>query len=82
MLIGKGQLLIWVIEFALKRLARTDMKKIADMILDQVEEAIEASETKIDDRLVLPVIKQLREQFNIDDSEGGPFGETRQQGAA
>jgi len=43
------------------------MKELADKILDFVEEKVEQSENKIDDATVLPVLKKIREAFDIED---------------
>jgi hypothetical protein len=51
----------------LKSLSEDSLKEMADKLIDFVEEKVNASENKIDDVLVLPVLKQIRQAFSIND---------------
>lgn len=42
-----------------------DLKELADMLVDWVEERVEASENTLDDALVLPACALLRKAFDI-----------------
>ncbi len=52
---------------ALQFLTKEQLKKFADMAFDFVEDAVKDSSNTIDDTLVLPSIKRLREAFDIPD---------------
>lgn len=43
--------------------------KFADMALDFVENEIEKSTTKLDDKLILPICNSIRRAFNIPDND-------------
>lgn len=45
------------------------MKAAVDGLLDVIEDAVAKSENKIDDTIVLPVCKQVREVFNVPDND-------------
>jgi len=45
------------------------LKKVADSILDIVEDSVAKSSTKIDDALVLPLCKKVRDTFDIEDND-------------
>ncbi len=44
-------------------------QNVADKIIDQAEDLIKKTPTKIDDILVLPLIKKARKVFNIPDND-------------
>ena len=46
-----------------------EVKEIIDAAIDKVEDKIEASENKIDDWMLMPPIKALREYFDIPDND-------------
>jgi len=46
-------------------------KELIDDILDKIEDRVEASSTKIDDAIILPLIKMLRDTAGIPDDIGG-----------
>ena len=52
----------------LKLLTPELAKKMADKLLDTVEDAIRKSENKLDD-IFLPVIYVIREAFNVPDND-------------
>ena len=45
------------------------IKKFADAGLDAIENAVENSETTIDDKVVLPLINTIRAAFDIPDND-------------
>ena len=45
------------------------MRALVDGILDIIEDAVEKSENQIDDTIVLPVCRQVREVFNVPDDD-------------
>lgn len=45
------------------------LRDSADQVLDVLERAIEQSDTKIDDAVVLPLIRLLRTSFSIPDND-------------
>lgn len=56
-----------LISIAMKMLTEENIKELADKVIDFVEEKVEASENKIDDAMVLPILKQVRSAFDIED---------------
>jgi hypothetical protein len=44
-------------------------EQLGDMLLDQIEEFVQRTDNKIDDKLVLPAIKALRIAFDIPDND-------------
>ena len=47
-----------------------NMNEIADELLDKLEEIVTRSDNKIDDYLVLPIIKSYRKVLSNDTSKG------------
>ncbi len=45
------------------------LKKFGDMVLDFVENYVEGTASEVDDRIVLPVAKALRDVLNIPDDD-------------
>jgi hypothetical protein len=46
------------------------VKKAVDKALDKIEDFVEASPNKLDDMIVLPIIKKvIREPFGIEDND-------------
>ncbi|KKM25508.1 hypothetical protein LCGC14_1594320 [marine sediment metagenome] len=45
------------------------LKSFADMVLDFVEDYVEGTKSKIDDRLVLPLCASIRAAFDIPDND-------------
>lgn len=58
-----------LIPFILSMLTKEQLKKFADMALDFVEDAVQSSENTIDDVIALPIIKRLRDTFDIPDND-------------
>lgn len=60
-----------IFEQLIGKLDPESVKDIIDSILDKLENKVEASENKIDDATVLPIIKLLRSVASIEDSKYG-----------
>jgi len=58
-----------LIPFILTFLTKEQLIKFADMALDFVEDAVQASENTIDDAVVLPILQRLRDTFGIPDND-------------
>ena len=65
----KEQLLLMLINALIGMLTPELLRELADKVIDFAEEKVEDSETKIDDWLVLPVVKMVRDTFNIPDND-------------
>jgi hypothetical protein len=50
-------------------LTEAQLKKFADMAFDFVEDAVQKSENPYDDAIVLPIIKKVRDAFDIPDND-------------
>jgi hypothetical protein len=44
-------------------------KQLGDVLLDQLENFVQRTDNKIDDHLLLPAIRALREAFDIPDND-------------
>ena len=44
-------------------------KKAVDALLDKIEDAVTASATPIDDKIVLPLCELIRDSFDIPDED-------------
>ena len=58
-----------LITVALSLLSPEMLKKAVDLILDVIEEAVEKSETKVDDAIVLPLCETIRATFGVPDDD-------------
>jgi hypothetical protein len=65
----KEKILMMVASILLEKLQPATLKKWADYGLDLLEDQIDESETTVDDRLVLPIIRGMREAFAIEDND-------------
>lgn len=65
----KTQMLLMLLEYLIKRLDGDQLKEWADVGLDLLEDKIEASDPVWDDKLILPVIQELRDGFGIVDDD-------------
>lgn len=65
----KNKILMWLVELLLAQLSPDIIKKGLDSLLDIVEDAVEDSSTTIDDRVVLPICKMIREALDIPDND-------------
>lgn len=59
-----------IIENCHKAKGDMTLAEIEDNILDAIEEKIERSDNKLDDQMILPVIKFIRFVGNIPDNDG------------
>jgi len=55
----------------LGNLVESKIREAADDAIDFVENHVQTSATKVDDALVLPVLRELRERAGIPDDIGG-----------
>ena len=53
----------------LKALSPEVVKKAVDALLDKIEDSVAGSKTKIDDTIVLPLCKTIREALNVPDND-------------
>jgi len=65
----KAQLLQLLITTLMTFFTEDLMKKFADTLLDFVEDFVEGTNSKIDDKLVLPLCARLREAFGVPDDD-------------
>ena len=65
----KTKILMMLINLILSSLKPEHIKSFADMILDFVEDRVLGSASTVDDKLILPVIAQIRAAFNIPDDD-------------
>jgi hypothetical protein len=65
----KIALFLKILGLVAPKLAPETVKKLGDCMLDVIEDAIADSETKTDDRFVLPLIKVLRATLDIPDGD-------------
>lgn len=65
----KLRFLMFVLQQALSRLDPELLQKVADQLLDVIEDHVARSPAEWDDQVVLPVIKTARVAFNIPDND-------------
>jgi hypothetical protein len=65
----KEKIIMMIAAMIIERLDGEALRKWADMGLDMLEDAIENSESTVDDKLAMPVIKAIREGFQIADND-------------
>jgi hypothetical protein len=64
------RILIFVIEKILQEIPKDRLKLVVDQALDHIEDQCAKSETKIDDIIIVPIIKNfVRDAFNIPDND-------------
>ena len=63
------RLIIALLMKLLELLTPDVLKKAVDAALDAVEDAVAESENKIDDQVVLPMCKLIRNTFNVPDDD-------------
>ena len=61
--------LTYLLPAMLKLLKPEILKKAVDALLDVIENSVEKSENKIDDIIVLPLCKLIRDTFGIEDND-------------
>lgn len=59
-----------IIELVLSLLNKEQFKELIDTILDKIEQMAVDSENKIDDAVVLPLCKKIRELLDVPDTDG------------
>lgn len=64
-----AKILTYLLPALLKLLKPEVLRKAMDGLLDIVENSVEKSETKIDDIIVLPLCKLIRDTFNVPDND-------------
>jgi len=62
-------LLVKVLTTVLPMMASGLVEEFGDELLDWIENKVAATDNKIDDALILPVIKDIRERYNIPDND-------------
>lgn len=50
-------------------MTKENLKLVADAMLDVVEDVVAKSDNTIDDQLVLPAVRKIREAFDIPDND-------------
>ena len=53
----------------LKALSPEVVKKGVDAMLDKIEDSVSGSKNKVDDMIVLPLCKTIREALNVPDND-------------
>jgi len=65
----KDKIIAELLGMLLKLLKPEMLIEIADKVLDLVEDRVEATSTDLDDKIILPLCKKIREAFNIPDND-------------
>jgi len=65
----KDKLIMMAVTFFLERLDSEDVKKWIDFGLDLIEDKVKASPNKLDDSLVLPIVRVIRDAVSIPDND-------------
>lgn len=65
----KQAIITFLLKTLLSALTPDIIKGFIDAGLDWIEETVEKSETKIDDKLVLPICDLLRRTLNVPDDD-------------
>jgi len=63
------KILTYLLPGLLKILSPETLKKGVDALLDVVENSVEKSENKVDDMIVLPLCKVIRDTFGVEDND-------------
>jgi len=72
---------VQVVEQLVKKyITLENIKKLEDQLLDVIENGIEGTKFTIDDKLVLPAIKKIREVLDIEEKEGSPYEDKPKEG--
>lgn len=67
----KDAIIGFVVNQLITNLPPDAVKRAIDAMLDRIEDAVADSETKTDDRILLPLIDMLRRSLDIPDDIGG-----------
>jgi len=65
----EGLVLPFIMNFITTLLTEENWQIYGDKLLDLIEELAENSETKLDDRILLPIVAQIRVLANIPDGD-------------
>ena len=65
----KEKVIMWAVTMFLERLSGEEVKKWIDVGLDMIEDKVEASPSKTDDMIVLPLCKLVREALSVPDND-------------
>jgi len=65
----KGYLLEMLIKMVMMFLNPEMIKKVIDTILDIIEDAVAKSETTVDDAIILPMCKAIRDALGVPDDD-------------
>jgi hypothetical protein len=68
----KTQILMALIGMFVNLLSPENLRKFADLVLDAIENKVEATENKWDDAVILPMCQTVRDAFNIPDNDEPP----------
>lgn len=64
---------IWLVQQIMAaliiKLDADTIKRAADAMIDAVEDAVENTETELDDAVVIPLLDALRAAFNVPDND-------------
>ena len=63
----KQRIIIQLLTVILKSLSPDIMRRVADAMLDIVESKVVSTPNKIDDVLILPLCRKIREAFEIEE---------------
>jgi len=62
-------MLTTIVTMLVERLEPEALRKWADFGLDMLEDYIKQSETTLDDKIAIPIIKAIRQGFSIPDND-------------
>lgn len=65
----KAFLLSRLVEVLISLLTPDVLKKFVDTVLDFIEDYVAGTETDMDDRIILPLVKAVRITFDIPDND-------------
>ena len=65
----KEKIIIQLLGMLIKLVTGDRLKKLADIILDFIENEVEESKNKYDDAVLLPICKSIRVTFGIEDND-------------
>lgn len=65
----KAKMISWLVSTLITALPKSLAKTAIDKMLDVIEDAVADSATKVDDAMVLPVCKWIREALDVPDND-------------
>jgi len=63
------ELVLRIIVYLIAQVSMNKLDRFADLLLDFIENTVQKSDTKIDDRILLPLCELIRETFKIADND-------------